>query len=1004
MSKRVKGIVITLGVEKTALERALKEIESISRNLNKELKDVNDLLKFSPDNTDLVKQKQQMLAAQVGATKEKLDQLKEAEQQVAEQFKSGEIGTQQYDAFQREIIETESKLRSYEKALKDITDEHIQLGKSMQEAGEKMKKAGDKMQEVGRNLSMKVTAPIAAIGTIGVKAAMDFETGMAGVRKTTDLTAEELDSMGQSLRNMAKEIPVSVVELTALAETAGQLGIEKEHLVDFTRVMADLGVATNLVGQEGATNMARFANIMQMSQTDFDRMGSSIVELGNNTATTEREILEMAMRLAAAGNQANMTEADVLGIAAGLSALGLEAQAGGSAFSRVINRIQLAVDTGSADLEGFAEVAGMSANQFSQAWGEDAATALSTFIVGLGDTTKHGKSTNEMLAELEINELRVTDALRRTSGANELFTKTLKLSNDAWEDNTALQKEASLWYGTTENKMKLAKQQMNDAAIDLGQKLIPVVTKLVGFITDLVTGFSNLSPKTQDTIVKMALFAAALGPLASVTGKTVKGIGSMTEGLGKLFVASGESEGALGTLINKLGSPGRLALVGAAAAAVIALGLTVAEMWKLDPAIKEVVKAFEDAQKAVDEYTTSSLAHSEQIDMYVRQMDELLAIEEKSEAQKQRLADVVELLNELMPDLNLEYDKEADALNRTRTEIEGVIRASKERLAQELYNKIIEERLQAEAVAIGKLIEKQIELQQLEESRAIIDGINHKLKMTGLTDEQLRYAQLSEETRKRMGVEMELTSEQKRLVKELGVALEEEAVKVKQMTSETTDGWVTSTHAVDALDMAINKTKGTVGELEAAQKAGTAQMELAEKAARELTNSYLGLGASGKQAGSDFVNGLVKGIKDGEGLIAAAARNAAKVAENAIKQQMQIKSPSGVGRALGQNFAGSLGLGIEDDTDKAERSAEDLARSVIEATVLSSQTMTVKRDNVIDGRTAFAGMTSALTASAVGGGDIIIQNMSVRDDNDIRLIARELHNLQQGQKRGRGLA
>lgn len=999
MSRRIKGITIELGVDKTPIQRAIKEIESVSRNLNKELRDVNNLLRFSPDNTQLVTQKQKLLGDQIKATKEKLDQLRTAEEQVQQQFEKGEINEEQYRAYQREIIETESKLKHYQKQLKETGNQQIIFGQQMQEAGERIKKAGDKMQEVGKSLSMKVTAPIMAIGTVGVKAAMDFETGMAGVRKTTDLTAEELDKMGQSLRNMAKEIPVSVVELTNLAETAGQLGIEKEHLVDFTRTVADLSVATNILGQEGATDMARFANIMQMSQKDFDRMGSAIVELGNNTATTEKEILSMGMRLAAAGKQANMSEADVLGIAAGLSALGMEAQAGGTAFSRVINQIQLAVDTGSEDLEGFAKVAGMSASRFADAWGDDAAAALSTFIVGLSDTTKHGQTTNEMLDELGITEIRLSDALRRTSGANELFNKTLALSNEAWDENNALQKEAAIRYETTESKLKIAKNELNDAAIDLGQKLIPVVMKLVNFVTDLVTGFSNLSPKTQDTIVKMALFAAALGPVVSVTGKVVSGIGNITGGIGKMMEAAGKGTGVLGSLVDKLGGIGPTALVGALIAASAALGVHIAKMWEMDPAIKETIKAFQDAQKAVNEATTEVLAHNQQIDAYVKQMDELLAVEEKSEAQKQRLADVIETLNQLMPDLNLEYDKEADALNRTRQEIEGVIQATKDRLAQELYNKVIAERIEAEALAIGKLIDKQIELQQLEESRARIDGINHKLRMTGLNDEQVRYAQLSEETRKRIGVEMTLTAEQKRLVRELGTALKEEADNVKRMTGETTASWSTSTHAVDALDLAIKKTKKTVGELEDAQKAGTKQMELAEKAARELTSSYFGLSDTGKQAGKSLMDGLASGIKSGESMVATAARNAARVAENAIKTQMQIRSPSGVGRALGQNFAESLGLGISDDTDKAERSAKDLAQAIIDATQLPD----LKRDNVIDGRAAFAGLSQAVSTT-VQGGDIIIQSMSVRDDSDIRKIAQELHNLQQGQKRGRGVA
>lgn len=1144
MSKRVKGITITLGADKTGLDRALKEIESVSRNLNEELRDVNSLLKFSPDNTELVTQKQKLLADQIKATKEKLDQLRQAEEQVQSQFEKGEINEEQYRAYQREIVETESKLRYYEKALKETGNEQIAFGEKMQAAGEKMKKAGDKMQEVGRNLSMKVTAPILAIGTAGVMAAIDFESGMAGVRKTTDLTAEELDTMGQALRDMAKEIPVSVVELTNLAETAGQLGIEKEHLVDFTRTVADLSVATNILGQEGATDMARFANIMQMSQRDFDRMGSSIVELGNNTATTEKEILNMATRLASSGKQANMTEADVLGIAAGLSALGLEAQAGGTAFSRVINRIQLDVDTGSDDLEGFASIAGMTADQFAKAWEEDAAGALSEFIKGLADTTEHGQSTNEMLEELGIKEIRVSDALRRTSGANELFTKTLKLSNDAWEENNALQQEASIRYETTESKLKIAKNELNDAAIDIGAKLIPAVMTVVEVVTNLVTGFSNLSPKTQDTIVKMALFAAALGPVSSIAGKVSSGIGNVTSGIGKLYEATGKGEGIIGSFASKIGGVGPLALAGAATAAAIALGLTIAEMWAVDPAVKEARKAVDEFVESAGSATSELMGQTDLIEKYKTELYELVEAEDKTATQKARIEDLVKRLNALVPDLVLEYEKETDQLNKTKTAIDGVIEAHKLRLVEAAKGKIIAEWEETYGDILMDVARKQHDLNIVTEQSQKLEDALARARLTGLSDFDIRMAQSSKAVQEHNNWHKVLTDEQTKAVAGVVQAYDEAKGSVELLTEQSTDGWSTATHAVDtmaeqtrkltddtnALNDEIDKgsavyestmeymeayigsllgieiqSKETTEQIEDDEARKTAAIEQAakdqaqaqknledaaekhknvmsgftkerfdyekgttkefikmwedelvafqnyhknlqtiaskvgpdvaaeleklgtdaapliqkfvdgadedlarlatimqERTAAATAQAKLGLDplkGIGEEGGKDFIDGLVKGMKDNRSRAGTAAGNVGGAIERGLKTRLEISSPSKVGAALGQNFAESLGLGITKGEDRAERDAKDLAQTIINATVLPD----LKRDNVIDGRTAFAGMTSALTASAVGG-DIIIQNMSVRDDNDIRLIARELHNLQQGQKRGRGLA
>lgn len=1148
MSARVKGITIEIGANTSALDKALKEIESVSRNLNKELKDTNKLLKFSPDSVELVTQKQKLLTDQIEATKTKLDQLREAEGQVQTQFESGKIGEDQYRAFKREVVDTEAKLREYEKALRDISDEHIIFGQKMQEAGEKMQTVGDKMASVGKKLTLKVTAPILAIGTAGVTAAVDFESGMAGVRKTTDLTAEELDSMGQALRDMAKEIPVSVTDLTGLAETAGQLGIEKDSIVEFTRVMADLGVSTNIVGQEGATDLARFANIMGMSQKDFDRAGSSIVELGNNTATTEGEILDMSKRLAAAGKQANMSEADVLGIAAGLSALGMEAQAGGTAFSRVINRIQLDVDTGSDDLDGFAEIAGMTSEEFARAWEEDAAGALATFIVGLGDTTEHGKSTNEMLDELGINEIRLSDALRRTAGSNELFTDTLKMSNEAWDANNALQEEASIRYETTESKMQIAKNEMNDAAIDLGEKLIPTVMTLIDFITDLVTGFSNLSPKTQDTIVKIGLFAAALGPVASVAGKTVDGIGKVTEGIGKLFKAAGSGEGVLGKLAGALGGVGPLALAGASAIALTALGLTIAKMWEVDPAVKEARKAVDEFVESAGSVTSELMGQSEIIDQYKTELFELADVEDKSATQKARMEDLVKRLNALVPELVLEYEKETDQLNLTKDAINSVIDAQKLRLVEAAKGKIMAEWEETYGDILIDVAKKQHDLNIVTEQSEKLEDALSKARLTGLDDFDIRMAQSTEAVQKHNGWHKVLTDEQVAAIGGVIAAYDEAKDSIDLLTDQSTDGWATATHAVDvmagqtgklkndteALNDEIDKgaavyestleymdaymggllgvqdqSKDTADQIEDDEARKTAAVEQAakdqaaaqktledaaekhrnamngftkdrfdyekgttdefikmweaeavafqnyhdnlqtiasrvgpdvaaeleklgpeaapliaqfadasdEELARLVTafqtrteaavnQAKIGLGGLkgiGAAAGKDLVDGLVSGMQNNQSKAGTAAGNVGGAIERGLRQRLEIASPSKVGQGLGQNFAESLGLGITKGEDKAEQDASNLARSIIDATKLSAQTLAIQGRNVIDGRAAFAGIERSVMTT-VNGGDIIIQNMSVRDDSDIRKIAVELYNLQSGQKRGRGMA
>ena len=236
--------------------------------------------------------------------------------------------------------------------------------------------ASDAIKRLGREI-VDLAKSVVTVG-------LNFESAFAGVRKTVDATEEEFEQFESGLREMSTQMPATASELAAIAEAAGQLSIKNENLLSFTETMAHFGVTTSLTSQEAATALARLANITGMNQENFDRLGSSIVELGNNFATTESEITEMALNISAAGTQVGMTEADILGVAAALSSLGLESHAGGTAISRAIVQMASACETGSAELAYFAKAAGMSTSEFQKYFAEDATGALIAFITGLG--------------------------------------------------------------------------------------------------------------------------------------------------------------------------------------------------------------------------------------------------------------------------------------------------------------------------------------------------------------------------------------------------------------------------------------------------------------------------------------------------------------------------------------------------------------------------------------------------------------------------------------------
>lgn len=411
----------------------------------------------------------------------------------------------------------------------------------------------------------------ATLGGLGlaVKAAMDWESAFAGVRKTVDASEAEFAALEQGLRSMARELPASHQEIAAVAEAAGQLGIETPNILGFTRTMVDMGVATNMSSEEAATSLARFMNVMGTSQSDVGRLGAAVVGLGNNFATTESEIVAMSQRLAGAGAQAGLTEGDVMGIATAMSSVGIEAEAGGSAMSQTMKRIGKAVDEGGESLALFGQVAGMSAEEFAAAWREDPAMALDAFITGLSGVEAQGMTTNGVLSELGITGIRESDALLRLSAAADqgadgmsLLATAVQMGNDEFGKGSALIEEAAQRYETAESKIQMAKNALVDAGISIGGVVLPAVADLAGRVGDLAGWFADLPGPVHGAVAALGGVAGA-GTLAAGSFllifprvmdtvsafKTLKAdMPAVASGLGKVGAAAAVAGGALAVL------------------------------------------------------------------------------------------------------------------------------------------------------------------------------------------------------------------------------------------------------------------------------------------------------------------------------------------------------------------------------------------------------------------------------------------------------------------------
>lgn len=504
--------------------KKLQELKTTKQSLQKEYKDAVKL--YGEESEEAKKLKDQLDKVNAEYTEQKAVVDKNITSVNNHKVKLNEAESQ--------LSKVQGELKKTNTELDKQNSKWIQAGESLKNAGDNISNFGERASKIGGTLTKTVTLPIVAMGTAAVNAQVKWESAFAGVKKTVDGTTEQMAELEKGIKDMSLALPSSAEDIAAVAESAGQLGIQTENILGFTKTIIDLSNATNLVGEEGASQLAKFANITQMSQKNFDRLGSTIVALGNNSATTEADIVAMAMRLAGAGHQVKMTEAQILGLSAALSSVGIEAEAGGSAFSKVMINMQLAVETGNDSLKDFASVAGMTTSEFSKAFKEDAAGALTTFIKGLSSAEEQGNSAIKVLDDMGITEVRLRDSLLRAGSASELFNDTIALGSKAWEENTALTNEANQRYATTESQIKILKNEIVAMAREIGVELLPIVKDGMIVIKDLIKKFNELSPATKENIIKLATLSATVGPVVGSVGKLAEGFGGVLKVAGKL--------------------------------------------------------------------------------------------------------------------------------------------------------------------------------------------------------------------------------------------------------------------------------------------------------------------------------------------------------------------------------------------------------------------------------------------------------------------------------------
>ena len=605
---------IELGLDVSKFNPTLNGAKNAVKYFQSNVKALDSSLKNNGKNTDLLQAKYKTLGQAIEAQKSVLDQMKKS-------FDTLEPGTAKFDKAAAEIERENAKLAAMEGQLRNVQQALIAVGKEnsfanrinkfgdgLIKSGDKIKNFGDSVSSLGGKLTTGLTLPLVASVGMVTKAAVDYESAFAGVKKTVDETATvSYKNLSDGIRQMAKELPASAVEIANVAEVAGQLGIKAEDILTFSRTMIDMGESTNLSAEEAATAIAKIANILGLTSDEYGRFGASVVDLGNNFATTERDIVEMTNRLAAGGKLAGLTAPDILGLATAMSSVGIEAEAGGTAMTQTLTAIGNAVSlTGKGaadDLNLIAKTAGMTSEEFQQAWKEKPVVALQSFIKGLKDAQDKGVNMNAILAQLGMTGIRQSNMLKSLALASDKMGDAVDRSNKAWKENTALTNEANKRYETTESQLKMFKNQVTDLAIEFGGPLLKALRDgltaakpWIDTLAKMAKQFSSMSEEQQRNVLKWAALTAGAGPALSILGKGFGIIGNLTKALGWLTKGAGKAVGGMSLMLKtfqafrttgnlssafKLASGGAVALGNATASASTSTGLLTTSMGTL---------------------------------------------------------------------------------------------------------------------------------------------------------------------------------------------------------------------------------------------------------------------------------------------------------------------------------------------------------------------------------------------------------------------------------------
>ncbi len=778
--------------------------------------------------------------------------------------------------------------------------------------------------EMGDKLKSSVDTIASAMAAAGIERAFDsirdsmeecrskaleFETAVTGVFKTVSGSSEQLAKIEQGIKDLALEIPATTTEIASVAEAAGQLGIATDDILEFTEVMIKLGTSTNLSATDAATQLAKFANITGIAAEDYERLGSAIVDLGNKNATQESNIIEFATRMASSADLVGMSATDILAYSTALHSTGIEAEAGGTAISKLFKKIETATalyetakraisETGTdirtlellagnqskefksvadsigltsselsaymknvRDLENYSITAAMSPEEFIAEWQEAPALALNAFIEGLGEAEKKGGNVILTLSDMGLTEVRLSNAIQNLAADSKRLNKIFEQSNEAWEKNTALADEAAKRYETDASKAVILQNAIEQLEIAIGDDFNNTLEPAIENLTKLTIKMSDAAEESPSF---SASLAGVAGAVAGLTGLTAVAAG--IKAVSTALSVFGTAAGPVGLTVTAI------------TAAASAFMVYRANILELSDAADEVVAQNDRILESVDKSKSAYEISNESIDLNRDKVEQLTEkifklTEEMGQtpAAQVIVQGAVDELNEILPGLGLTYDTVTGQINMTRDALVEFAEQAADTARLDALKKYMQE-------LTGQSIDLEIQSDITSEQIAEAEG---------------RYMAAAK------AVE-DFTAEQTWLEKvlnwtspqflELYEAMKQAENEVDELTQSQSD----IAEALQNVNNELENTK-TVYENYIASIEQTAE--------------------DAKKAGENVSAGFAEGILEAEDDVVSAAKKVASSAEMALKNGLEIRSPSRLAKRIGGYFGEGFADGITESED-----------------------------------------------------------------------------------------